>query len=148
MFITDLFCHFLHYFYLGTSKFTVGTGSGMPGCSYTPLVITNYHYVVYVIIALQQRAYIVSCDQYLHDVKCRVIWQAMAMEAIHTVSITRIPLWLRELLTYSGTQISHPYNMLMEKYRDFTEIYWYEYPRLSVTLVTNTEISSMGSTPF
>ena len=26
---------FLHYFYLGTSKFYVGTGPGMPECSYT-----------------------------------------------------------------------------------------------------------------
>ena len=35
MFITNLFdLRFLYYFYLGTSEFNVGTGPGMPGCSY------------------------------------------------------------------------------------------------------------------
>ena len=32
---TYWYARFLHYFYAGTSNFNVGTGPGMPGCSYT-----------------------------------------------------------------------------------------------------------------
>ena len=39
MFITNVFdLRFLHNFYPGTSKFNVGTGPGMPGCSYATAV--------------------------------------------------------------------------------------------------------------
>ena len=39
MFITNLFdLRFLHYFYPDTSEFNVGTGLGMPGCSYATAI--------------------------------------------------------------------------------------------------------------
>ena len=41
--------NFLHYFYLGTSEFNVGTGPGMPGCSYATAWLCEVQWLMFIL---------------------------------------------------------------------------------------------------